>query len=560
MQYLLRIHFPVLLLLFLASCSNNKKNDGAVKKSDNVVVIGIGSDIDTFNPVFAREVTGGEIGELIYPSLIKPDFDTVLGAIQYGPMLAREWTYDNGNRDITFHLRTDAYWSDKVRITARDVQFSYGLYGDEEIGSVRRHALDGLKKEKNGTIDIRRAVEIVDDSTIQFHFQQFSPTQLHDAGLPILPAHVFDTIPRRELQTHPVNRNPVGAGAFKIDSWKPGEDIVLSSNTQSVLPKPAQLDRIIFRVLPDHGSRFSQLKSGEIDVMADLSPAEAADLVASKSPVRVIATPARRFQFIGWNNINGTAYEHSSGKEITPHPLFGNEKIRKALTMAIDRRNIVSAMLAQYGKVAVGPVSPIFRSAYNDTLQPLPYDPSRALEILRQEGWADKDDDGVLEKNKTPFSFALTIPSGSQFNLELANIIQKQLRDIKVKVTIRQVEESVFWQQLVEKKFDAFIGGFEVPLRPQLSMFWGSDLRKHPFNFVSFQNSRIDRIMEMAESMPDPNTAAPLWKEFQVILADAQPCTFLFWENNVIGVNKKITGMNASILGLSHRAWDWDTE
>ena len=195
--------------------------------------------------------------------------------------------------------------------------------------------------------------------------------------------------------------------------------------------------------------------------MTDLSSSEARELSGPESPVRVIATPVRRYQFIGWNNIDGEAYARSSGKTIQPHALFGNMKVRKALTLAIDRKSIVEARLAQFGQEAVGPVSPIFHYAYNDTLMPMPFDPTAALSILAQEGWEDKDGDGVLEKGNRKFSFALIIPAGSQFTLELANIIQKQLRDVKIAVQIQQVEESIFWQQLMDKKFDAFVGGFE---------------------------------------------------------------------------------------------------
>ena len=560
MQYFLRFYLPIILLVCFSSCSPRKKVADGQPIRKNIVVIGIGSDVDTFNPVFAQEVTGGEIGELIYPSLVRANFDTAVGALHYSPMLAREWEFVNYNRDIIFHLRTDATWSDGVRITARDVQFSYELYGNEELASVRQHELEGLKKGKNGKLDIQKSVEIVDDSTLRFHFEHFSPAQLHDAGLPILPAHLLDTIPRKELRTHSINRKPIGSGPFSLASWKPGEEITLMSNRLSVLPKPANLDQLVFRVLPDHGSRFAHLKSGEIDLMTDLSPSEARELAGSESPVRVITTPVRRYQFVGWNNIDGEAYAISSGKKIQPHPLFGNMKVRKALTLAIDRKSIVRALLAQFGQEAIGPVSPIFRSAYNDTLRPMPFDPTAALSLLAQEGWEDKDDDGVLEKGKTKFSFALTIPAGSQFTLELANIIQKQLRDVKIAAQIQQVEESIFWQQLMEKKFDAFIGGFEVPLQLQLTMFWGSDLRKYPFNLVSFRDPHVDRILKATESVGKEGEAVPFWKEFQVILAEEQPCTFLFWENNVIGVNKRVIGTNISILGTTYRAWEWSTE
>jgi len=560
MQLFLRLYLPIMLFVCFSSCSPRKKVADGQPDGKKVVVIGIGSDVETFNPIFAQEVTGGEIGDLIYSSLVSANFDTAEGILHYSPMLAREWESVNLNRDIIFHLRTDAMWSDGVPITARDVQFSYELYGNEELASVREDELEGLKKGKDGKLDIQHSVEIVNDSTLRFHFERFSPAQLLNAGLPILPAHLLDTIPPKELRTHSINRKPIGSGPFSLASWKSGDEITLIPNRVSVLPRPALLDQLVFRVLPDHGARFAHLKSGEIDLMTDLSSSEAQELSGSTLPVQVITTPVRRYQFVGWNNIDGDAYSKSSGKTIQPNALFGNAKVREAMTLAIDRKSIVKALLAQFGQDAVGPVSPIFHYAYNDTLKPMPFDPAAALSLLAQEGWEDKDGDGVLKKGKRKFSFSLLIPSGSQFTLELANIIQKQLHDVKIAVQIQQVEESIFWQQLMEKKFDAFIGGFEVPLQLQLTLFWGSDLRKYPFNFVSYRNQHVDRILKATESVGKESEAAPLWKEFQVILAEEQPCTFLYWEHNVIGVNKRVIGTHFSILGTTYQAWDWSTE
>jgi peptide/nickel transport system substrate-binding protein len=560
MKYFVKWCVPIVFLMYCSSCSPKKSSADGSPHRTNTVVIGIGSDVDTFNPVFAQDVTAGEIGALMYPSLVKAMFDSGSGTLYYAPMLARNWEYVNNGHDIVFHLRTDAVWADSVRITARDVQFSYEVYGDIDIASVRRNVLDRLKKDDAGNFDIRRSVKIVNDSTVTFHFERPAPSQLHDAGLPLLPAHIFDTIPRREIRTHAINRKPVGAGPFSLSSWKPGEEISLISNPLSVLPMPAKLDRLVFRVLPDHGSRFAQLKSCAIDIMSDLSPPEARELAASALPVHVVIAPARRYQFVGWNNIDGTVYAASGGKNILPHRLFGSIKTRTALTMAINRQSIRRALLEEYGLESIGPVSPIFRYAYNDSIRPVPFDPAAARELLKQDGWMDTDNDGILEKGTTKFSFALTIPAGSQFTLELATIIQKQLRDVHIAAEIHQVEASVFWQKMMEKKFDAFIGGFEVSLRLKMTMFWGSDLRKSPFNLVSYRNRYVDQLLNEAESQGNEADAAPLWQEFQAILAKDQPCTFLFWENNVIGVNKRIKGANISILGTTSGAWEWSTE
>src|SRR5262249_46918403 len=222
---------------------------------------------------------------------------------------------------------------------------------------------------------------------------------------------------------------------------------------------------------------------------------DATDLLKNSSTVDVMKLGERFYDALNWNNIDETEFAKSKGKHIIPHPLFGSARVRRALTMAINRKEIVDSYLEPYGREAIGPVSPLFRWAYNDSLQPLRFDPKGAAALLAEEGWKDSDGDGILDKRGTKFSFVLKIPSGNQIRATIAAIVQNQLRGLKIDVKIEQVERSVFWGDLAEKKFDACIAGFNVPLQMQLDLMWGSDLEKAPLNLVSFRNRRVDEIL-----------------------------------------------------------------
>ena len=278
MKYTIPIGLLLLAVMSCIGCSRKKAESPVAQNA----VVGIAADIDNLNPLFAEEVTAGEIGELIFPMLIGSEFNTNKGVLQYYPLLARSWEFADRNRDIIFHLRTDSYWSDTVRIIGQDVQFSYELYGNEQIASVRQTALDNLRKTKDGKLIVRQSIEVSNDSTVIFHFSRSYPGQLFDAGLPILPSHIFEKIPVKELRAHNTNRNPIGAGPFTLASWKANQEIILKPNVNSSLPFPAKLHQLIFRVLPERGSRFAQLKSGELDILTDLSMEEARELAGNQ--------------------------------------------------------------------------------------------------------------------------------------------------------------------------------------------------------------------------------------------------------------------------------------
>ncbi len=521
------------------------------------VVVAVPGGVDNFNPVVAAELTAGEISELLFASLVDSDFDTEQGRLLYRPLLARSWEYSEDRKDITFHLRNDARWSDGVRVTSDDVKFSYELYGDPVVASVRQSALDQFFRRKDGAPDVERSIEVIDDSTVIFHFRKAYPGQLFDAGLPIVPRHVFADADRGALRSHPGSVRPTSSGPYELDLWEPNQQIRLARSDRSVLPHPAYLDRLVFRVIPDYTSRLTQLKTGEVDVVVGIQPEDVEDLTEDYPSLRMETIPSRAYEFAGWNNVDPEAYRATQGKSVRPHRLFGSKRVRRALTHAINREEIIDGYLGRYGRPAIGSISPLFRWAYNKDLQPLPYDPGLAKRILADEGWSDSDGDGWLDKDGEKFGFTLSITAGDPRRSFAAVVIQNQLKAVGIDVAIEQVEPPVFWRSIMQKQFDAWIAAFSVALQLDLEELWGSDLAKNPFNTVSFQNDRADEILQAAKAVKKEVDASSLWKEFQSILHDEQPCTFLYWMDTIVGVNERVQGTEIGILGSTHHAWNW---
>lgn len=543
------------LLCALASCS--PKQNKQASDSGGFVVEAIEGDVDSFNPLFAQDVTAGEINDLLYPGLMSAKFDASTGLLDYQPLAAKSWEFENGNADIRFHLRAGARWADGEPFTARDIQMSFELYGDTTVGSVRQTSLDGLRRTPTGSLDVKQAVEIIDDTTIVFHFDHPYPGQLFDAGLPILPAHIFGKIPREHLREDSASHHPVSLGPFRLESWKPLQEIVLGTNQASTVLHPALLSQLIFRVLPDYHSRVMQLRSGEIDIFPFVNPEDAVDLAKNNPQLEIVPLGERFYDAINWNNIDGHEFITSKGKKVRPHPLFGSAKVRRALTMAIDRKELVESLLGPYGREAVGPVSPLFRWAYNDSLRPLPFDPKSSEALLSGEGWKDTDGDDILDKRGRKFAFVLKIPSGNKMRSTIASIVQNQLRALKIEVKIEQLERPVFWGDLMEKKFDACIAGFNVPLQMQLEELWGSELDRSPFNLASFRNPRVAEILAGAKRVRKESDHAAAWKEFQAILQEEQPCTFLYWMNDLVAINKRVQGTSIGVRGIAYEAGEW---
>jgi peptide/nickel transport system substrate-binding protein len=546
---------PSVLSIAVLGCGTRKEAK-SVASNRPVVIVAIEGDIDSFNPLFAEDITAGEINDLLFPALVSSSFDLRLGQLTYGPLLARSWESANQFRDIVFHLRPDARWTDGKPVTARDVQLTFDLYGDPDVASVRQASVENLMRT-GGKLDMRKSVEVRDDSTVVFHFARAYPGQLFDAGLPILPAHILENLSRKDLRTHPVNRSPIGFGPFSLARWTPLQEIVLQSDPGSVVPYPAKLSQLVFRIIPDYRTRLSQLESGEVDLVSGLRPEDADRLIRDVPSVGIVSTPGRDYDFLGWNNVDTETAAGPAGATIRPHKLFGSSNVRRALTMAINRDELAHAYLGRHGRVAFGGISPLFTWAYNDTLKPLPFDPRRSKDLLEREGWKDTDGDGILDRNKVRFSFVLKVPAGNQLRTVVAAAVQQQLRQVKIEMRIEQVERSTFWQEVTTRKYDAWLAGFSVPLHMQLDDLWGSDLRKYTFNLTGFRNARIDKILAAARTLKAETDGASLWKEFQTIVHEEQPCTFLYWINSIVAVNKRVRSTRIGVLGTTHQAWEW---
>ncbi len=545
----IRLLCVAILVASWSGCSGKKS------ASESTATVAVEGDVDSFNPLFAEEVVSGEINDLIFPRLVNSEFDTTVGELTYTPYLASSWETSRSRTDITFHLRTDAMWSDGVRVSARDVQYSFELYADTAVASVRQSAVQNFVLT-DGKLDISKAIETPNDSTAVFHFATASPTQMFDVGVPLLPAHIFEKIPRRDIRLNAVNRSPVTCGPFALAHWSPMQEVVLVSSRNMGESFTPHLSKLIFKVLPDYGMRLAQFQAGEVDVITGLRM-EDADLPDRFPDLSVMSMAGRDYDFIGWNSIDPEAFAKSDGKILKPHKLFGSALVRRALTMAVNRQEIVKAYVGKHGQLASGGISPLFKWALNDTLDALPFDKLQAAALLAREGWSDRNGDGILDKGNVNFSFSLKLASGNQLRNVIATVIQQQLRDVKIDMTIEQVERGTFWNDVMARKYDAWFAGFSVPLQMQLDDLWASDLNRYPFNLAGFRHKRVDEILSSVKTLNKESDGAGLWKEFQSIVHREQPCTFLFWINNIVGVNKRLQGTHIGILGTTHKAWDW---
>lgn len=498
------------------------------QKSPSPLVIGVSGDVDSFNPLLTRSRFGTELSKMLYLSLLEeqPDF------ITFKPALAKSWSVEDDGKRIRFHLRSDVYWSDSVKVTAADVEFTHSKQIDEQIGWTGASVKSFIS-----------AVQVVNDSTIDYHFSTVYPYQLMDANEGVvLPKHIFQNTGSAEWQNLDYTKHYVGNGPYKLKTWAPNQYIELTRNELFHNPELPKIANIIFKIVPDQTQLLTQLQTGEIHVM-DGVPAQDADRIAAENKNIIIERFAySQYVQVSWNLDN---------------PLFQDHKVRQALTMAIDRQTLVDHLLQGYGRVCNGPIHTMLWAS-NPSLAVIPFSVDSAKTLLTASGWNDTDNDGYLDKNKQPFEFQFMTNIGSQVREDALVMIQEMLKKVGIKVIPQRLEWSVYVEKLTARDYDAVLIGMMSTTRVDVYPVWHSAMcGADGFNLSCYKNPRVDFLIETARQLTDREAALPLWYEFQDILVHEQPATFLWIPERLVGFNAHIGGYVFSPVSTFFNVAEW---
>jgi peptide/nickel transport system substrate-binding protein len=534
------------LLLLITACDSKKS------VSDNRIVIGIAADVQSFNSLFAFSYEESAIAEILYPGLLNFRWNEDRGELDAQPMIAVSWQWSDDSSYIKFYLRDDVYWSDGQQLTASDVVFSYDVFSDPEVQSRLSGTFNYLFTNTDGQVDSEKSFKIISPLEFEIHFPEHSVPDLVKIVIPIVPEHVFTNVSRNQLDSHESNFNPVSSGAFKLKKWNRNQSIILEADSNSFLFTSGQAAELVLKVVPDYTSRILHLKKGDIDLVELVKVEDMSELKAAGNLTLVTLT-GREYDYIGWSNVD-------LNDPSKPHRLFGSRNVRKTLTMAINRKEILDEYLSGQGELAASSVSPIFKSAFNDEVKSYEYNPEEAKRLLALEGWKDENKNGILEMGKIEFKFTMYYPVGNPLRDYAAVVIKNNLKAVGIEVIIEKMEMGTFFNSLYERKFDSWMAGFGVPIPLELKPYWYSDPNVGFLNFSNYRKDEADKILDQLETKISSEIKNELIRKFQEIIHQDEPVTFLYWTPNVVAYNNRIKKLNITPYGVLVHCWEWKIE
>ncbi|MEJ2104705.1 MAG: ABC transporter substrate-binding protein [Ignavibacteriaceae bacterium] len=542
--------YLALIFIFILSCSKQKE------QKDERIVIGIESDVQTINPMYAFSYAEGNLIDLLYMKPAIERWNDSLGVIEFEPMLAEKWEWSNNGNTLKLYLRKNILWSDGVPITADDIVYSFKVYSEPKVESRFYGQFNNFYTLDDLQIDIEKTFKIISPTILEINFREGSNSSMLDINLEIIPEHIWSKYKIDELPQAEANFKPITSGPFKLANWQRESLISLIIDSASFLYDPENIKEIVFKIIPDYKSRITHLKTGAIDLLDNLK-SEDIDELKSINDLRLATLRGRDYDYIGWNHVDPQEYQKS---KVIPNNFFASPEVRKALTYAINRKEIVNSYLGDFGELCKGPVSPIFKTYFDSSLLVDEYNPSKAKEILKTNGWEDKNGDGIVEKGDIKFSFDLYFSSGNPRRNYVATIIKNNLKAVGIETNIQALEMGAFVEKLMKKDFDAWIAGWTIPIPIELNPYWNSNPEIGFLNFSSYQSKEKDRILDSLQLKLDEPAKIRLYKEIQNIFYKDEPVTLLYWFDNIIAYNKRISKINFSLLGFVKNAWEWRVE
>jgi peptide/nickel transport system substrate-binding protein len=494
------------------------------------VVFGSIGDASNLIPMLASDSASHEIAGYLFDGLL--DYDKTLSELE--PRLAERWEVSEDGRQITFFLRKGVTWTDGDPFDVQDVKFAFDKIRDPT--TLTAYAED--YKQVSSFV-------IIDDHTFRVTYDKpFAPALASWNGMMVLPSHLLKD---EDINTTEFARNPIGLGSYKLKEWKTNTSLSLRSNHDYYRGRPF-VEEVVYRVIPDQATQFLELKSGGLDMMG-LTPLQyrrqtsAQDFNREFSKYRYVSGG---YTYLGYNLEN---------------PLFADVRVRRALTHAIDKQEIVDTVLLGLGTTAEVPYRPGTRWPNQELLDnpPFGYDPERARALLAEAGWKDRNGDGILDKDGKRFSFRILTNQGNDLRLKTATVIQRRLKEIGIDVQVRVLEWSAFINDFVDKrKFDALVLGWSLSLDPDQYDIWHSSKTGYKqFNFVGFKNDEVDELLEKGRRVFDNAERKAIYDRIQELIADQQPYTFLYVPDALPVVNARFQGIEEAPAGISWNQHQW---
>jgi ABC-type transport system substrate-binding protein len=468
--------------------------------------VDIATSPTSLDPRFASDAISSRLDELIYDSMVRVD-----GSGIYVNDLA-ESVQRPSPTALIFHLRHGVRFSDGRELTAHDVKYTYDSVLDLASLSLKRASLSEMA-----------SMRVLDNYTLAMTTRRPFASALEMATFGIVP--YGSPSPGRGILTA-----APGTGPFRLDHFVRDEIVVLARNSYRPAPK-GSAHGIVFKIVPDATVRALEMTEGICDFAEnDAVQLELIPYLAAQPSLRVVKSPGTTYQYLIFNFRD---------------PRLRDVRVRRAISYAIDREQIVNTVLRGVARPATGMLAPE-NWAYEGSVTRYPYDPATARRLLEDAGYTPGGRRLTFVYNTTPEG------------RNRGEALQAMLKKVGITLDIHTNEWGTFYSDLSNGNFDLASSQWVGINDPhQYYMIFDSKMTpaRGGSNRGGYSNQQMDRLLEAGDTALDPGARRRIYSDVQKLAAEDLPYLSLWWVDNLAVLNRRVSGFqpypNGSLVSFS---------
>jgi peptide/nickel transport system substrate-binding protein len=446
---------------------------------------------------------------------------------------------------FTFKVRQDVLWHDGHPFDAEDVLFTWQSYLNPAVDC--EQARFRFQEVAKG--------ELLDRHTVRFFYRQqyYSAVETFNDTLCILPRHLYDLLdpdnkdfdPQATVQQRGeyINDNPhnidwVGLGPYRVTKWERDQYIEAERFPGYFEQDPAKagyLDTLRWRFIKDDDAAFNALLNKEIDIFWRVKTED----YKGENTAQKAFTDTYYKAYVYTGQYNYTTWNMTRSK-------FSDVRVRTALCYAYDVRGWIKS---KYSGLAVPVTGPFFflSPGYDRSVQPLPYDPDKAEELLTEAGWYDRNGDGTIDKDGEEFVIEFLSMAGNKASESYATKLQESFARVGVKLVLQPLEFASLQDRLKDRQFDAASLAWTIPeLESDPRQIWHSaqavpGLRSS--NYSSYADPLTDELIEKGRHELDFEKRQEHWRAMHRRIYELQPYLFGQTPPMKLAINRKLRGV-----------------
>ncbi|WP_246125602.1 glutathione ABC transporter substrate-binding protein [Alkalicoccus halolimnae] len=505
--------------LFFTACAaepennNTSEEEGSPENAEEQEMVGgeeylqfgIASDPVSLDPHGANENVSNSINSTIYDRLVyfNEDLEIEQGLAEDLEQIEDDVWEVTVREGVTFH--------DGEELTPEVIQRNFERILDPDMGSPVAFIFDMIED-----------ITVVDDSTLhittEYPFAPLPSHLAHPGGSIVSPAIIdasYENLENGEDPFEAAQDGPAGTGYFQYEEYEPGNYVRLAKNEEYWDEEQAKVEGISFRVIPEGLTRIGELETGSLDIAYPINPSDM-DRLEEADGVGVQQSESARMAYLGFNT------------EASP---FDDADVRRAVHMAVNKEDIIEGVLAGTGREADYPIAPeVF--GYSEDAATVEQDLEEAEQLLSEAGYEDGFETTLLTND-------------DRENEDAAQLIQAQLSQIGIEVSIESYEQGTYLEMAGEGNSEMFLGSWgTVTLDADYGLYpvFHSNNKGAAGNRSFLDNEEIDALLTEARQESDEEERLQLYEEAQNLLVEESPYAYLYYPDLVAGVSEDVEG------------------